>query len=153
SHVQNRSAGVGWPFARLSREPLVRDLSPLGAAVVGTGFIGPVHVEALRRLGVPVLGVVASSAAKARAAAHALHVPRAYDSFDAMLADPAVQVVHLASPNRLHFEQCRAALAAGKHVLCEKPLAMTAIETQELTRLAESAPRSGGAAGVNYNVR
>jgi predicted dehydrogenase len=128
----------------------VRDLSSLGAAVVGTGFIGPVHIEALRRLGVPVRGIVASSPEKARAAAEALQVPHAYDSFHAMLADPAIRVVHLASPNRLHFEQCRQAIAAGKHVLCEKPLAMTSTETAELVRLAESAPV---AAGVNYNVR
>src|SRR5438034_10829212 len=109
----------------------MRDRSSLSAAVVGTGFIGPVHVEALRRLGVPVHGLVASSATKARAAAAALGIPHAYESFEAMLADPAVRVVHLASPNRLHFEQCRQAIAAGKHVLCEKPPAMTAAEPAE----------------------
>src|SRR6266511_5591656 len=95
------------------------------AAVAGAGFIGPVHVEALRRLGVPVVGVLGSSPEKGHAAAEALGVPRAYDSYEALLADPAVSVVHLTTPNRLHFEQCRLALAAGKHVVCEKPLAMT----------------------------
>jgi predicted dehydrogenase len=121
-----------------------------GTAVVGTGFIGPVHIEALRRLGRPVVGVLGSSPEKSRAAAQALGVPRGYGSFDELLADPAVTVVHLASPNRLHYEHCRRALAAGKHVLCEKPLAMTARETAELAALAARAPV---VTAVCYNVR
>jgi predicted dehydrogenase len=125
-------------------------MAQLGTALVGTGFIGPVHVEALRRLGRRVVGVLGSSPEKSRAAAQALDIPRAYDRFEDLLADPTVHVVHLASPNRLHFEQCRLALAAGKHVLCEKPLAMTAAETAELAALAGRTPR---AAGVCYNVR
>jgi predicted dehydrogenase len=125
-------------------------VSAPGSAVVGTGFIGPVHVEALRRLGRPVVGILGSTPEKGRAAAAALAIPRSYDHYEALLADSAVSVVHLASPNRLHFEQCRQALAAGKHVVCEKPLAMTAAETAELVRLAEQAPV---VTAVNYNVR
>jgi predicted dehydrogenase len=121
-----------------------------GSAVVGTGFIGPVHVEALRRLGRPVVGLLASSPEKGRAAAAKLGIPRAYDRYEDLLADPAVQVVHLASPNRLHFTQCRQALAAGKHVVCEKPLAMTTTETAELAALAERTPL---VTAVCYNVR
>ena len=67
-----------------------------------------------------------------------------------MLDDPAVDVVHLTTPNHLHFDQARAALAAGKHVVCEKPLAMTAAETGELLRLAE---QSGLVHAVNFNIR
>jgi predicted dehydrogenase len=121
-----------------------------GTALVGTGFIGPVHLEALRRLGRPVVGILGSAPDKSRAAAEALHIPKAYDRYEDLLADPTVGVVHLASPNRLHFEQCRLALAAGKHVLCEKPLAMTTTETAELTALAQ---RSPVVAAVCYNVR
>jgi predicted dehydrogenase len=121
-----------------------------GTVVVGTGFIGPVHVEALRRLGRPVLGVLGSAPEKSRAAAATLGLPRGYDSFEEVLADPHVAVVHLASPNRLHFEQCRQALAAGKHVLCEKPLALTSRETAELVDLAARTP---AVAAVCYNVR
>lgn len=121
-----------------------------GSAVVGTGFIGPVHIEALRRLGRPVVGVLASSPEKSQQAAKALDLPRSYPRFEDLLADADVQVVHLASPNRLHFEQCRQTLAAGKHVICEKPLAMTARQTAELVALAERAPV---VAAVNYNVR
>src|SRR5262245_17932344 len=121
-----------------------------GTAIVGTGFIGPVHVEALRRLGRPIVGILGSSPEKGRASAAALHVPKAYARYEDVLADPEVSVVHLASPNRLHFEQCRQAIAAGKHVVCEKPLAMTARETAELVALAERAPV---ATAVCYNVR
>lgn len=122
----------------------------LGAAVVGTGFIGPVHAEAVRRLGHRVVGLLGSSREKGQAVAEALGVPRAYANFDELLADTAVDVVHLASPNRYHFEQCRRAIAAGKHVICEKPLAMMTTETAELVRLAASA---SVVTAVNYNVR
>jgi len=125
-------------------------MTRFGAAVVGTGFIGPVHVEAIRRLGHPVVGVLGSSPEKGRAAAAALGVPRAYATFDELLADPAVRVVHVASPNRHHADQCRRAVAAGKHVVCEKPLGMTAAQTADLARLAAAAPV---VTAVNYNVR
>jgi predicted dehydrogenase len=122
----------------------------IATALVGAGFIGPVHLEALRRLGRSVVGILGSSPARSRAAARAFDIPNAYDRYEDLLADPAVGVVHIASPNSLHFEQCRMALAAGKHVVCEKPLAMTARETAELAALAE---RSPGIAAVCYNVR
>lgn len=120
------------------------------AAVVGTGFIGPVHVEGLRRAGVPVAGIVGSSPEKSRAAAERLGLPRGYGSFDELLRDDSVSAVHLTTPNRFHFEQAAAALRAGKHVLCEKPLAMTSSESAELVRIARE---SGCAAGVAYNIR
>jgi predicted dehydrogenase len=120
------------------------------SVVVGTGFIGPVHIEALRRLGRPVVGVLGSTPEKSRAAATALGLPKAYDNFDSILTDSEVGVIHLASPNRMHFEQCRLAIAAGKHIVCEKPLAMTAVETAALVALAERAPV---VTAVNYNVR
>lgn len=125
-------------------------MSNLQAAVVGTGFIGPVHVEALRRAGVDVRGVVGSTAEKSRAAAERLGLPRGYKSFEELLADEEVAAVHLTTPNRFHFEQAAAALRAGKHVLCEKPLAMNSRESAELVRLAAA---SGRAAGVAYNIR
>ena len=108
----------------------------LRVAVVGTGFIGPAHVEALRRANAHVVGLVGSSAERARQKAAELGVEKAYDSFESMLADPAVDVVHLATPNYLHYPQAKAALLAGKHVICEKPLAMTSQESAELVQLA-----------------
>jgi predicted dehydrogenase len=128
----------------------VRDIRDIKAAVVGTGFIGVVHVEALRRLGIEVTGVVGSSPERAAEKARAAALPAPYPSFEAMLADPAVEVVHLTTPNHLHYEQVRATLAAGKHVVCEKPLGMDATETAELLRLGE---QSGLVHAVNFNIR
>ena len=122
----------------------------LSAVVVGTGFIGPVHVEGLRRAGVHVAGIVGSSPEKSQLAAEQLGLPRGYATLDDVLADPAVDSVHLATPNRLHFAQAAAVLRAGKHVLCEKPLAMTSSETADLVRIATESAR---AAGVAYNIR
>jgi predicted dehydrogenase len=124
--------------------------SEIGAAVVGTGFIGVVHVDALRRLGVQVHGVVGSSNARGIERARAAGLPPAYESMEAMLADKRVDVVHITSPNHLHYAHAKAALGAGKHVVCEKPLAMTTAESAELLRLAES---SGLVHAVNFNIR
>src|SRR5919108_1846995 len=110
----------------------MRDIGDIRASVVGTGFIGVVHVEALRRLGVEVTGVVGPTPERAAEKARAAGLPDPYESFEAMLADPRVDVVHLTTPNHLHFEQVRAVLDAGKHVVCEKPLGMDVGETAEL---------------------
>ena len=126
------------------------DFTRIGAAVIGTGFIGTVHIEALRRLAVPVVGVMGSSAERGAARAQALGVARAYASLEELLADPEVQVVHVTSPNVLHYLQVKAVLAAGKHVVCEKPLAMTAIQSAEMVALAKT---SGKVAAVCYNIR
>jgi len=107
----------------------VRPITELGADVVGTGFIGVVHVEALRRLGVHVHGVVGSSHERAAARSRELGLPPAYESFQAMLDDARVDVVHITSPNHLHHDQAMAALQAGKHVVCEKPLTTTTVAT------------------------
>lgn len=122
----------------------------IGAAVIGTGFIGTIHVQALRRIGVRVTGVLGSSAGRGRERARALGVERVYGSIEELLADPAVQVVHVTSPNHLHFAQARAILAAGRHVVCEKPLAMTAAESAEMVAQALA---SGRVAAVCYNTR
>ena len=128
----------------------MREISDIKAAVVGTGFIGVVHVEALRRLGVEVAGIVGSSRERAAEKARAAGLPEPYPSYEAMLEDPAVDVVHLTTPNHLHHAQVRDALAAGKHVVCEKPLAMNSEETADLVRLAEE---SGLVHAVNFNIR
>ncbi|MEM7475326.1 MAG: Gfo/Idh/MocA family oxidoreductase [Planctomycetota bacterium] len=120
------------------------------AAVIGTGFIGPVHVEALRRAGVNVIGILGSSTGKSVAAAERMQIGRAYQSLSELLNDAEVDSVHITSPNKYHFEQASACLRSGKHVMCEKPLAMNSEESTQLVALAE---RSGVAAGVNYNIR
>ena len=125
---------------------MARGIGDLKAAVAGTGFVGAVHVDALRRLGVEVVGVCASTPEVAEAKGLA----PAYESYDAMLADERVDVVHVATPNHLHHGQVRDALAAGKHVVCEKPLATTSVESAELLDLAQ---RSGLVHCTNFNLR
>jgi predicted dehydrogenase len=120
------------------------------AAVIGSGFIGAVHLEALRRIGVPVAGLLGSSAARGAERAAALGLPKAWPDLGALLADRQVDVVHVTSPNALHFPQVMAILAAGKHVICEKPLAMTPAQSAEMVRAARS---SGRIAAVCYNTR
>ena len=122
-----------------------------GAAVIGGGFIGPVHVEALRRIGVEVVGLLGGSPERAEAAARRLAVPRVYRELDELLGDERVGVVHVASPNALHFPQVRHVLESGRHVICEKPLATSSQEAAPLRSLAESRPEQ--AAAVNYNIR
>jgi len=122
----------------------------LTAAVIGTGFIGPVHVEGLVRTGVRVSGILGSTAKKSRLAAEQLGLKNGYASLDELLADDDIDVVHVTSPNRHHFQQTSRTLQAGKHVLCEKPLAMNSQESAELLRIAGE---SGKVAAVNYNIR
>jgi len=126
------------------------NLADIGAAVIGTGFIGTVHVEQLRRIGVDVRGVLGSSPERGAARAEALSVGHAYRSLDEILADRTVHVVHVTSPNHLHVPQAAAIVAAGKHVVCEKPLALTAAES---AGLVEQAAASGLVNAVNFNVR
>ena len=125
-------------------------MSEISTAVIGAGFIGPVHVEALQRAGVKVTGILGVSDEESQQAAKNLRLPKAYSNLEEILSDEKVHAVHVATPNRLHFEIAKRALLAGKHVICEKPLAMNSSESAELVRLAG---QSGLAAGVNYNIR
>ncbi len=124
----------------------MKGIDELRAGVAGAGFIGAVHVDALRRLGVEVLGVVDSTPERARAKG----IAPAYESFEALLDDDRVDVVHLATPNHLHYPLAKQALEAGKHVVCEKPLAVTSEQSAELVELAG---RSGLVHCTNFNLR
>ena len=122
----------------------------LAAAIIGVGFVGRAHLEALRRLGIPVRGILSSSADRTREAARVLHLERAYSSLDELFADKSIGVVHICTPNYLHHDQTKAAMEAGKHVMCEKPLAMNASESQSLVNLERKLECVGG---VAYNLR
>ena len=128
----------------------MRRTSDIGAAVIGSGFIGTVHIEALRRLGVQIRGLLEVSPEHGAKRIAELGLPRAYGSLEELLADETVEAVHVTSPNALHFPQVRQVLAAGKHVVCEKPLATTSEESAELVRLARVA---GVVNAVNFNLR
>src|SRR5262245_54431359 len=105
----------------------------IGMGLVGAGFVGPHHIDAVRRLGfVDVVAIAGSNEASARAKADALSVRKAYGSFDALIADPEIQVVHNATPNYLHARVNAAAIAAGRHIVSDKPLAMSGDEARTL---------------------
>lgn len=111
------------------------------AVVVGAGMIGAVHAAAIRAAGGEVAGVVASTPERSVRAADAWGVPVRYPNFEAVLADDSVSVVHVCTPNALHVRQTEEALAAGKHVVCEKPLATSALGAEHLARRAQAASR------------
>jgi predicted dehydrogenase len=123
----------------------------LGMGLVGPGFVGAHHIDAVRRLGfVDVVALCDASADMALAKAEAFGVSRAYDSVTALAMDPAVDVVHVATPNARHGQDVRAVLAAGKHVVCEKPLAISADDARDLWKAAQDA---GVVHAVMFNYR
>jgi predicted dehydrogenase len=100
--------------------------------------MGRVHTEGVRRLGnVEVAGIAASSASKARQFADELSVEESSGDYRDFLADPTIDAVHVCTPNALHFPMAKAAMEAGKHVICEKPLAMSTGEAAEMVRIAK----------------
>ena len=123
----------------------------IGMGLVGPGFVGMHHIDAVRRLGfVDVVAIADVDEGLARAKADALGVAKAYGSFDALAADPAVHVVHNTTPNFLHGPVVRAALGHGKHIVSEKPLASSAAEARELWLAARDA---GVVHAVTFNYR
>jgi predicted dehydrogenase len=119
-------------------------------AVIGTGFIGTVHVEAIRRTGNQVKGVLSGSEKSTREAARKLRVSKAYSSVAEICEDSDISVVHVTSPNAFHAEQVKQIISAGKHVVCEKPLTLSASEGAQLLELAE---RAGVVHALCFNTR
>jgi predicted dehydrogenase len=119
--------------------------------IVGAGFVGPHHVDAVRRLGyVDVVAVAGSNDESGRRKADQIGAQRGYGGYQALIDDPEVEVVHVATPNDMHFPVIAAALAKGKHVVSDKPLAATAAESRQLVDLAK---RAGVVAAVTFNYR
>lgn len=113
-------------------------MKKIKTAIFGSGFMGRVHTEGIRRLGnVEVAGIAARTAEQARKFADDLSIERATGDYREFLADPTIDAVHICTPNSLHFSMSKAALEAGKHVLCEKPLATSVAEAREMVRLAK----------------
>jgi len=119
--------------------------------VIGTGFIGPAHIEALRRLGtVRVVALADVNEQTAKSKATALGVERYYGDYRAMLAKEDIEAVHICTPNNLHYAMSKKALDAGKHVVCEKPLAISVGEGEELVKLAA---KKRVVNAVHFNIR
>ena len=115
-------------------------MTRIGMGIVGAGFIGPHHIDAVRRLGyVDVLALADMNEGLAKQKAEQLHIPKAYGSYEALLADPNIHVVHNATPNFLHYPVNSAIIAKGKHVVSDKPLALTADEARKLRDQANAA--------------
>ena len=123
----------------------------IGMGIVGTGFIGPHHIDAVRRLGfVDVVAVAEMNDSLARAKAEALGIPKAYGNYEAMLDDPDVHVVHNTTPNFLHFPVNSAVIAKGKHIVSDKPLALTADQARQLR---DQANKAGVVNAVTFSYR
>jgi predicted dehydrogenase len=125
-------------------------LAGIRVGMIGTGWMAETHTEALRRLGIEVAGVAGRSPARAREVADRLGLATAYDSVEALVKDDSLAAVHVTSPNDVHAEQAAAALRAGRHVVCEKPLGVSAGETAALVELAAD---SGLVNAVCFNLR
>src|SRR5829696_10221389 len=124
--------------------------TPLRIAIAGTGFIGAVHARSARLAGARLVGVSASTPERSEAAASALGAERGFASSEALVEAVDVDVVHICTPNHLHLPLAEAALAAGKHVICEKPLALDVAGAQ---RLLDAAAGSGRHAAVPFVYR
>ena len=120
-------------------------------AIFGTGFMGRVHLEAVRRLEfVEVAAIAGRNAEAAQRLGTGFSVPKITTDYREILRDPAIDAVHICTPNAQHFPMSKDALQAGKHVICEKPLATSVEEGKELV---EFAARQGVRNCVCHNLR
>jgi predicted dehydrogenase len=126
-------------------------MKKIRTAIIGTGFMGKVHAENVRRLGNVEIAAVADYADEpARKFGQAIGVEHTTGDYQTLLKDPTIDAVHVLTPNALHYPMCKAALNAGKHVLCEKPFTVTSAEARELVDLAA---RTKLANAINHNLR
>jgi predicted dehydrogenase len=126
-------------------------MKKIKAGVLGIGFIGRLHVEALRRLGYIDIATASRGGEKeARAKANELSIEKSYGSYMDLINDPEIEVVHICTPNVQHYEQSKAALLAGKHVICEKPFTTTIKEAEELVKIAREKNLVNA---IHFNIR
>jgi predicted dehydrogenase len=125
-------------------------LNKVGCGIVGFGFIGPHHAEAMRRIPAAELVAVASMSEAGREKARRLGVPRVYESHEELIADPDVGLVDVATPTRYHHPVATAAIRAGKHVVVDKPLAVSRGQAEEML---EAATAAGVVHGITFNYR
>lgn len=124
--------------ARANRSVATGPAVAVRAGFIGAGFMATVHSRAARAARAELAGVASSSSTSATRAARSLGVARPYGSVDELLADTEIDVVHVCTPNTTHAHIALAALDAGKHVVCEKPLATSVGDAAALARRAEA---------------
>jgi predicted dehydrogenase len=123
----------------------------LKTAIIGTGFMGKVHAENVRRVGnVEIAAVAGVSDAEAKKFADSIGVERSTGDYRTILADPSIDAVHILTPNALHCPMSVEAMEAGKAVICEKPLTTSVEEAQ---RMVDVAAKTGVANCVEHNLR
>ncbi|MET4159559.1 Gfo/Idh/MocA family oxidoreductase [Agromyces sp. PvR057] len=127
-----------------------RDSVAPRVGIIGGGFMATVHSRAARAAGAELVAVASSTPARSRRAAEDLGFARASDSVDDLLTDPEIDVIHVCTPNVTHADLAARALRAGKHVVCEKPLAT---ESADAAAIAALAAASGLIAAVPFVYR
>lgn len=126
-------------------------MNKIKAGIIGTGFIGPSHIEALRRLGyVEIVALSVRNAEVAQQKAKLLSIDKAYGDYHDLLKNSEIEVVHICTPNNLHYTMSKEALEAGKHVICEKPLSMNSSEAEDLIKIAR---QKNLVNAVHFNIR
>jgi predicted dehydrogenase len=126
-------------------------MKKIGMGLVGPGFIAAHHIDAVRRLGdVEVIAIAGSNMTSTKKKAKELKVDVAYDNFEDLIADPRIDVIHNTTPNHMHTRVSMAAIDAGKHIISDKPLALT---SQETMALCNAAALKGVANVVTFNYR
>jgi predicted dehydrogenase len=126
-------------------------MDTIRAGLIGGGMMGNAHAAALRRLGfIDVTAVAERDLDTAKKAGETITIPKAYGDYREMLEDKDVDVIHVLTPNKFHYQMAKDAVEAGKHVMCEKPLAMT---YEEGLDLLEAARKSGKCYAINHNMR
>ncbi len=143
-----------WKYRNLSsktQNEIIMQKNKIRTVVAGVGFIGPIHIESLKRINtVDVVAIFHPDEESAKEKAMELGVPSYYTDYTTMLEEEDFSCIHICSPNHMHYEMAKAAILRGKHVVCEKPLAISIKEAEELLLLAE---QEKCVHAVNFNVR
>ncbi|MDD4583745.1 MAG: Gfo/Idh/MocA family oxidoreductase, partial [Eubacteriales bacterium] len=124
-------------------------MKTMRAGVIGVGFIGVAHIEALRRLGFVNVVALADNV-NAHEKAEELYIPKGYINYKEMIDKENLDVVHICTPNSMHFEMAMYAMERGVHVICEKPMTVT---VEEARILRDYAARHNIVTGMNFSLR
>ena len=126
-------------------------MKKIKVGVIGTGFIGPAHIEALRRVGgIEINAIASNEKEKADKIAEDFNIAKSYSSWEELINDKEIEVVHNCTPNNLHFEINKASIIAGKHIISEKPLTISSSESEELLKLVKEKKVINA---INFNYR